>query len=71
MARSEKHRSVETSAGIILRRDLTTTPLVVTTMGAVVNGHARLVVAQQHGIDEVPAIVVRHPDIRSSQREEC
>jgi ParB-like chromosome segregation protein Spo0J len=33
----------------------------------VVNGHARLAVAQQLGIDELPAIVVRHPDIRQLQ----
>jgi ParB-like chromosome segregation protein Spo0J len=33
----------------------------------VVNGHSRLAVAQQLGIDELPAIVVRHPDIRSME----
>jgi ParB-like chromosome segregation protein Spo0J len=53
------------------RRDLLASPVVVTARGVVVNGHSRLAVAQQLGIDEVPAIVVKHPDIRSGQREEC
>ena len=49
------------------RRDLLASPLVVTARGVVVNGHSRLAVAQQLGIDELPAIVVRHPDIRSME----
>lgn len=49
------------------RRDLVAAPLVVTTTGVVVNGHARLEAARQLGIDELPAIVVRHPDIRQLQ----
>jgi ParB-like chromosome segregation protein Spo0J len=53
------------------RRDLLAGPIVVTARGLVVNGHARLAVAQQLGEDEVPAIVVKHPDIRTRQREEC
>ena len=44
-------------------------PIVVTAKGVVVNGHARLAVAREIGIDEVPAIVVRHPDIRSMRME--
>ena len=44
---------------------------VVTAKGVVVNGHARLAVAQQLGVDELPAIVVKHPDIRTGQTEEC
>jgi hypothetical protein len=35
----------------------------------VVNGYARLAVAQQLGIDEVQTIVVKHPDIRSISME--
>ena len=49
------------------RRDPLAAPIVVTARGVVVNGHARLAVAQQLGIDELPAIVVRHPDIRSME----
>ena len=49
------------------RRDLLASPIVITATGMVVNGHARLAVAQQLGIDEVPAIVVKHPDIRSME----
>jgi ParB-like chromosome segregation protein Spo0J len=49
------------------RRDLLASPVVVTARGVVVNGHSRLAVAQQLGIDELPAIVVRHPDIRSME----
>jgi len=46
-------------------------PIVVTSGDAViVDGHTRLAAAQQLGIDEVPVIVVNHPDLRS-QREEC
>jgi ParB-like chromosome segregation protein Spo0J len=48
------------------RRDLIASPVVVTARG-VVNGHARLAVAQQLGIDELRAIAVRHPDIRSME----
>ena len=51
----------------ITRRDLLASPIVITATGVVVNGHARLAVAQQLGIDEVPAIVVKHPDIRSME----
>ena len=53
------------------RRDLVAAPIVVTAMGVVVNGHARLAAAQQLGVDELPAIVLEHPDIRTRQREEC
>jgi ParB-like chromosome segregation protein Spo0J len=53
------------------RRDLVAAPIVVTAAGVVVNGHARLVVAQQYGIDEVPAIVVKHPEIQTRPVEEC
>ena len=49
------------------RTDLAASPIVITATGVVVNGHARLAVAQQLGIDEVPAIVVKHPDIRSME----
>jgi ParB-like chromosome segregation protein Spo0J len=52
-------------------RDLLAGPIVVTAKGVVVNGHARLAVAQQLGVDELPAIVVKHPDIRTGQTEEC
>jgi hypothetical protein len=34
----------------------------------VVNGHARLAVAR---VDEFPAMVVKHPEIRTQLREEC
>jgi ParB-like chromosome segregation protein Spo0J len=51
--------------------DLPAAPIVVTARGMVLNGHARLAVAQQCGADEVPAIVVKHPDIRTGQQEEC
>jgi ParB-like chromosome segregation protein Spo0J len=50
-------------------RNLLADPIVVTATGVVVNGHARLAVAREIGIDEVPAIVVRHPDIRSMRME--
>jgi ParB-like chromosome segregation protein Spo0J len=46
-------------------------PIVVTAAGVVINGHARLAVAQQLGAVEVPAIVVAHPDFRMRLREEC
>jgi ParB-like chromosome segregation protein Spo0J len=52
-------------------RDLVAAPILVTARGVVLNGHARLAVAQQLGVDEVPAIVLKHPDIRTWQREEC
>lgn len=42
-------------------------PIVVTARGVVLNGHARLAVARQLGIDELPAIVVCHPDIRGME----
>ena len=53
------------------RRDLLAGPIVVTARGVVVNGHARLAAARECGVDELPDIVVRHPDIRTRQREEC
>jgi len=53
------------------RRDLVAAPIVVTAAGVVINGHARLAVAQQLGAVEVPAIVVAHPDFRMRLREEC
>ena len=49
------------------RRDLLASHIVITAKGVVVNGHSRLAVAQQLGIDELPAIVVKHPDIRSME----
>ena len=45
--------------------DLPAAPIVVTARGMVLNGHARLAVAQQCGADEVPAIrgeASRYPD---------
>jgi len=48
-------------------RNLLAAPIVVTARGVVVSGHARLAVAQQLGIDELPAMVVKHPDIRSME----
>jgi len=51
------------------RISMPVSPIVVTAKGVVVNGHARLAVAREIGIDEVPAIVVRHPDIRSMRME--
>ena len=50
-------------------RDLDTAPIVVTARGVVVNGHARLAAAQQLGIDEVPVVVVKHPDLRRLRSE--
>jgi len=47
-------------------------PIVVTSGDAVVvDGHARLAAAQQFGVDEVPAVVVNHPDLRTRQRKDC
>lgn len=46
-------------------------PIVVTAKGVVVDGHARLAVARELGVAEMPAVVVRHPDLRVSLREEC
>ena len=48
-------------------RGLRAHPVVVTAKGVVVNGHARVVAAQQSGIAEVPAVVLKHPDIRLVQ----
>ena len=53
------------------RRDPLAAPIVVTARGMVVNGHARLAVARQLRVAEMPAIVVAHPDIRTRLREEC
>ena len=52
-------------------RNLLAAPIVVTARGVVVNGHARLAVAREIGIDMVTAVVVKHPDIRTQMREEC
>ena len=46
-------------------------PIVVTAGGVVVNGHARMAMARRLGMEEVPTIVVRHPDLRSMRVEEC
>jgi len=54
-----------------MSRDLVLAPIVVTGRGVVLDGHARLAAARECGLDELPAIVVRHPDIRTQQREEC
>ena len=43
----------------------------VTATGVVIDGHARLAVAREIGIDEVRAVVVKHPDLRAGLREEC
>jgi hypothetical protein len=53
------------------RPDLVPGPIVVTTRGLVLDGYARLAAARECGVDEVPAIVVKHPDIRGRQREVC
>jgi ParB-like chromosome segregation protein Spo0J len=53
-----------------IRNDLIAGPIV-TSKGMVVNGHARLAVERECGVDELPAIVVTHPDIPTRQREEC
>jgi ParB-like chromosome segregation protein Spo0J len=76
MERSEKHQRVSVGKAKIphrptTRRDLVAAPIVVTAAGVVINGHARLAVAQQLGAVEVPAIVVAHPDFRMRLREEC
>jgi len=52
-------------------RNLLAAPIVVTARGVVVNGHARLAVAHAAGIDMLPAVVVKHPDLRTRLREEC
>jgi len=44
-------------------------PIVVTARGVVLNGHARLAMARQLTIEELPAIVVKHPDLRTRLRE--
>jgi len=53
------------------RLDLVASPIVVTARCVVVNGYARLAAARQLGFDEMPAVLVRHPDMRRSLREEC
>jgi len=45
-------------------------PIVVTARGVVLNGHARLAMARQLTIEELPAIVVKHADLRTRLREE-
>jgi len=52
------------------RRDLVAAPIVVTARGVVLNGHARLAMARQLTIEELPAIVVKHADLRTRLREE-
>ena len=51
------------------RRDLVAAPIVVTARGVVLNGHARLAMARQLTIEELPAIVVKHSDLRTRLRE--
>jgi ParB-like chromosome segregation protein Spo0J len=51
--------------------DLPATPIAVTARGVVLSGRARLAAARECGMDELPAIVVKHPDIRTGQQEEC
>jgi ParB-like chromosome segregation protein Spo0J len=47
-------------------------PIVITNSDAVVvDGHARLAAAQHLGVDEIPAVIVNHPDLRARQKEEC
>jgi ParB-like chromosome segregation protein Spo0J len=53
------------------RISMPVSPIVVTAKGVVVDGHARLAVARELGVAEMPAVVVRHPDLRVSLREEC
>lgn len=52
-------------------RGLRIDPITVTATGVVVNGHARALAAQLSGQDEVPAVVVRHPDYRRIQSGDC
>ena len=52
-------------------RGLRIDPITVSAKGVVVNGHARAVAAQQLGLDEVPAVVVKHPDYRRIQSGDC
>jgi ParB-like chromosome segregation protein Spo0J len=52
------------------RGGLLASPIVVTARGVVLNGHARLAMARQLTIEELPAIVVKHPDLRTRLREE-
>jgi len=52
-------------------RDLRAAPIVVTARGVVLDGHVRLEAAREIGIDEVRAVVVKHPDLRANLREEC
>jgi len=53
------------------RPDLVPAPIVLTNRGVVLDGYARLAAARECGVNEVPAIVVKHPDIRSRQGEVC
>jgi ParB-like chromosome segregation protein Spo0J len=54
-----------------VRNDLVDGPIIVTSKGMVVNGHARPAVAREYGVDELRAIAVTQPDIPTRQREEC
>ena len=51
------------------RREVKSTvrPIVVTAKGVVISGHARVLAAREAGIAEVPAVVLRHPDVRFQQ----
>jgi len=52
-------------------RGLRIDPITITAKSAVVNGHARALVARQSGQDEIPAVVVSHPDYRRIQSGDC
>ena len=49
---------------ISVERGLRARPVVATARGVVVDGHARVLAAQQAGIGDVPTVVVKHPDVR-------
>jgi ParB-like chromosome segregation protein Spo0J len=47
-------------------------PIVVTSGDAsIVDGHARLLAAQELGFNNVPAVSVNEPNLRTRQRENC
>jgi hypothetical protein len=52
-------------------RGLCIDPITVTAKGVVVNGHARVLAARSLGLDEVQAVVIKHPDYRRIQSGDC
>ena len=68
---AEPVKSMKREKARLANRKLDMRPIVVTAGGVVVDGQVRLAAAQQLGMDEVPAIVVKHPDLRSLQSENC